>query len=272
MARAYTGKIQAVVLDWAGTIIDHGCIAPSGVFIDLFAAHGVTISDAEARGPMGRAKRDHIAQILAMPAVAERWAGVHGAQPSEADVDRLYAEFGSKQIAALSRHADLIDGAADALHLLRSRGVKIGTCTGYTAPMMAALAPLAAEQGFVPDAIVTSDEVPAARPSPLMCYLNAVRLGVYPMAAMVKVGDTPVDIDEGLNAGMWVVAVTLTGNEVGLTQAELRALPPDEIQRLHETAAAKLRTAGAHVVLQSVADLPDAVDQFNARLARGEKP
>ncbi|MDL1902667.1 phosphonoacetaldehyde hydrolase [Anaerolineae bacterium CFX9] len=272
MGRVYTGRVQGIVLDWAGTIIDHGCIAPSGVFVDLFAEYGVVITSAEAREPMGRAKRDHIAQLLGMPAVAQRWAEVHGSPPSEADVDRLYAGFGERQIAALAQHAQMIPGVVEALNLLRASGIRIGTCTGYTRPMMDMLAPLAAGQGFIPDAIVTSDEVPSARPSPLMCYLNAVRLNVYPLSAMIKVGDTLVDIEEGLNAGMWVVAVTLTGNEVGMTEMELRALPDDEIQRLHETAARKFRAAGAHIVLSSAADLPAAVEQINARLARGERP
>jgi phosphonoacetaldehyde hydrolase len=272
MGRVYTGRVQGIVLDWAGTIIDHGCIAPSGVFVDLFAEYGVVITSAEAREPMGRAKRDHIAQLLGMPAVAQRWAEVHGSPPSKADVDRLYAGFGERQIAALAQHAQMIPGVVEALNLLRASGIRIGTCTGYTRPMMDTLAPLAAGQGFIPDAIVTSDEVPSARPSPLMCYLNAVRLNVYPLSAMIKVGDTPVDIEEGLNAGMWVVAVTLTGNEVGMTEMELRALPDDDIQRLHEAAARKFRAAGAHIVLSSAADLPAAVEQINARLARGERP
>ena len=54
-----------------------------------------------------------------------------------------------------------------------------------------------------------------------MMYANAVQLGVYPPEAVVKIGDTLPDIDEGLNAGAWAVGVTLTGNEIGLTEAEV---------------------------------------------------
>ena len=35
-----TNKIQAVVFDWAGTIIDFGCFAPTTAFIDVFAEFG----------------------------------------------------------------------------------------------------------------------------------------------------------------------------------------------------------------------------------------
>ena len=51
--------IDAVIFDWAGTIVDFGSFAPTQVLVDAFAAAGVAITLDEARGPMGLAKRDH---------------------------------------------------------------------------------------------------------------------------------------------------------------------------------------------------------------------
>jgi phosphonoacetaldehyde hydrolase len=81
-----------------------------------------------------------------------------------------------------------------------------------------------------------------------------------------------VDIEEGLNGGMWSVGITVTGNEVGLTEAEWQAL--DERSRLQRrnAAAEKLRCAGAHYVVDSVGDVLRILDMINRRLARGEKP
>jgi len=64
--------------------------------------------------------------------------------------------------------------------------------------MMEVLAPKAKENGYEPDCIVCPDEVPAGRPFPWMCYENAIRLGAYPMQAIVKVGDTLPDIERRL--------------------------------------------------------------------------
>ena len=66
-------KIQAVVLDWAGTVVDHGSRAPMGAFVRAFAQFGVTISIADARGPMGMAKWDHIRAVGHIPGVAAAW-------------------------------------------------------------------------------------------------------------------------------------------------------------------------------------------------------
>ena len=45
--------IKAVIFDWAGTMVDFGCMAPVEALVDAFAAHGVTISAADARRDMG---------------------------------------------------------------------------------------------------------------------------------------------------------------------------------------------------------------------------
>ncbi|MCS7071742.1 MAG: phosphonoacetaldehyde hydrolase, partial [Anaerolinea sp.] len=200
---AYRGPLRAVVLDWSGTVIDHGSRAPALVFVELFRAAGVDITVDEARGPMGTYKRDHIAALLALPAVRARWEAVHGRPPAEADIDALFADFNPRQIAITQQYTDLIPGALDAVAALRARGLKIGTCTGYTRPIMDAIAPIAAQKGFQPDSITTPEEVPAGRPAPYMIYLTALKLAVYPLAALVKIGDTPVDIEEGLHAGAW---------------------------------------------------------------------
>src|SRR6478735_6498595 len=82
-------RIKAVIFDWAGTVIDYGSLAPMGAFVETFGEFGVQISIDEARGPMGMAKRPHIAAIMALPRVAETWSKRHGRAPAEADIDAV---------------------------------------------------------------------------------------------------------------------------------------------------------------------------------------
>jgi phosphonoacetaldehyde hydrolase len=92
-------------------------------------------------------------------------------------------------------------------------------------------------------------------------------LKIGDVRACIKVDDTTPGIEEGRNAGMWCVGLTLSGNEVGLTEQALHALPAAEREALRATAEQRLRAAGAHVVIDSVADLPRAVQEI-ARLQR----
>jgi len=85
--------VKAVIFDWAGTVVDYGSLAPMGAFVETFAEFGVAISIDEARGPMGMAKRPHIAALTALPRVAEAWKQKHGHAPTDNDIDALYEVF-----------------------------------------------------------------------------------------------------------------------------------------------------------------------------------
>ncbi|HOH30838.1 MAG TPA: phosphonoacetaldehyde hydrolase [Candidatus Hydrogenedentes bacterium] len=270
--RTYRGSLKAVLLDWAGTTMDYGCYAPAVVFVEIYKRFGVEISMAEAREPMGAHKRVHIQQISQQDGVRERWAAAHGKPPTEEDVDRMFTEFVPAQLKVLAEYADLIPGTLQACANFRLRGLKIGSTTGYTQEMMDLLYKEAADRGYIPDSSVCAAEVPAGRPAPWMCLKNAINLGIYPMEAYVKVGDTVPDILEGLNAGMWTIGLAMTGNEVGLNEAEIAALDPEIRERKRTRAITRLAQAGAHYVVDGIWDVPPLLDAINARLARGERP
>ena len=82
--------VKAVVFDWAGTMVDFGCMAPVHALIDVFAAEGVPISGAEARRDMGMAKHDHLSAIMADRVVAERWRLQRARPPPPMILTRIY--------------------------------------------------------------------------------------------------------------------------------------------------------------------------------------
>lgn len=270
--RPYRGPLRAAIFDWAGTTVDYGSRAPAGVFIEVFKRRAVPITVEQARGPMGMHKRDHIAALLALPAVTAMWRELHGRPPEDADVQSMYDELVPLQLACLRDYADVIPGTVEAVDACRRRGMKIGSTTGYNRPMIDLLLGEARRRGYEPDCAVCVDDVPAGRPHPYMALRAAILLESYPMEAIVKVGDTAQDVYEGLNAGMWTVAVAKTGNEIGLSEAEVAALPADELASRLAHAYERLRAAGAHEVIDGIGDLPAVLDAIDARLAKGERP
>jgi phosphonoacetaldehyde hydrolase len=252
-------KLTGVILDWAGTIVDHGSCAPVATLCEVFASVGVPITTTEARRSMGLAKKEHIASILDQRRVRKEWAKVHGSEPESKDADELYTRFIPRQIEVLRDHSELISGAAEAARRMRSRGLKIGTTTGYNRAMLDYLLERAREQGFAPDHAACPDDTPSGRPDPFMCYLNAVRMQASPL-------------DEGLNAGMWTIGITRTGNEVGLTSSEwISARDHQRVRRLAD-AQERLMAAGAHYVAESVAECDEILDRIQARLELGDRP
>lgn len=270
--RRYCGTIKAIIVDWAGTVVDYGSRAPAGVFVEVFRRQGVVITTEEARVPMGMEKRDHIRALLAMPAVAERWVRAHAAASTAADVDRMYDAFLPLQLECLPQYADLVPGTLGIVAACRGRGMKIGSSTGYSRALMDVLVPEARRRGFEPEAVVCADDVPAGRPAPWMCLANLQRLGVWPVEAAIVVDDTAPGIEAGLNAGMWTVGVAESGNEMGLSREEVAALNPAEHHVRVRRAYERLYRAGAHYVINSIADLLPVIESIERRLEAGEKP
>ena len=270
--RSYSGPVKAVILDWAGTTVDHGSIAPVRVLQQVFAGRGVPISEEEARRDMGVLKKDHMRKILFGPNVSAQWHDAVGHEPTEADVESLFANFVPLQLECLVKYSAVIDGVAATVARLRKRGIKIGSTTGYTRSMLDVILRPAAEQGYQPDCAITPDDVGGGRPHPWMIFANAIRLQVEPLEAIVKIGDTAVDIEEGLRAGVWTIGVARTGNMIGLSAEDFAALAPAEQATRLENARLQLSAASAHEVIDAVADCELALDAIEARIRHGERP
>ncbi len=87
-------KIQAVIFDWAGTVVDYGCNAPVVVLQRIFEQRGVPLEPAESRHAMGLLKIDQIREILAIPRVRAAWRQQHGgSDPEERDVQEMFQQF-----------------------------------------------------------------------------------------------------------------------------------------------------------------------------------
>ena len=80
-------EIPAIFLDWAGTAVDHGSIAPVNALENIFREFGMTAPRPLVRRYMGLAKKDHIRKLLEEPYVKEQWTALHHAPPQERDVD-----------------------------------------------------------------------------------------------------------------------------------------------------------------------------------------
>ena len=182
-----------------------------------YSIHSASLDGDEFRIVL---KKGQIRSLCSGERVASAWKDGYGERPSEADVERLFTEFLPRQSDVLAQFSAPIPGVVETVQEWRSAGLRLGSTTGYTRELLDIVIRAAANLGYSPDASVTPDEVGGGRPRPFMCYRNAILLGVFPLWSYVKIGDTPADIAERLNAGMWTIAITTTGNEVGLSRAQ----------------------------------------------------
>lgn len=267
-------QLEAVIFDWAGTTVDFGSFAPTQIFVDAFrAAYDFDLSLAEARGPMGLGKWQHIEALGRDPAVDTRWRAQFGRPMNNDDIDHIYQTFLPLQVERVGEHAALIPGTLETVAALRARGLKIGSTTGYPRQVMEKLMVAAAANGYAPDCTVCADDLAAgARPGPWMALQCVLDLKIGKVARCVKVDDTLPGIAEGRNAGMWTVGLMLSGSPAGLTLAEYEAADEAKRAALRTRIAPQFTAAGAHYVIDTVADLLPVLDDIERRLAGGERP
>ena len=255
--------VDAVIFDWAGTTVDYGSFAPVEAFMETFRAAGVEPTVAETRKPMGMLKVDHIRTMLHMDRIEREWERVHGAEPTEEDVQALYVPYEEMLLSILHKFATPKPFVLDAVAELRSEGVKIGSTTGYNDKMMQVVVPEAAKQGYSPDFWITPDGVGGkGRPFPYMVFRNMEALGAGDVRRVAKVGDTVADVREGVAAGVISIAVVEGSSVLGLTEEEFKALGVEEREAACARAEQTFRDAGADAVIRNFSELPALLRQI----------
>jgi len=112
--RAYTGPVRAVILDWAGTAVDYGCLGPTQVFREVFSAHGVPVTAEEARAFMDMRTINRLRAMTGLDSVAAKWRETHGRGPDERDVQTLYEMAEPRMLARIEERAALFPGLLEA--------------------------------------------------------------------------------------------------------------------------------------------------------------
>ncbi|GAB3347412.1 HAD family hydrolase [Lysobacter tyrosinilyticus] len=218
------------VFDMAGTTVhDPGLVAEA--LAQALVAHGVAVEPEAARPLMGYDKPEAIRRLLR----AHDAAAV--AEDAEA-VAKIHTNFVARMIECY-RHDPRVQpmpGAEATFLQLRGYGMRIALNTAFSRDIADAIVGRFGwqERGVIDD-LIAADEVPAGRPEPYMIEALRMRAGGIDAGAVVKVGDTEVDIAEGRNAGVGKVVSVTTG---AYRREELLAYAPDAvIDDLQELAA-----------------------------------
>lgn len=265
MAKQYTGPVQLVVLDFAGTLVDgpqdlsgqypgddgKGVKAPVITFDEILREYGIKLTWERIREPMGLYKKDHLRVLLETEEATEQFYDEHGREWTESDLEQIYTDFYSllNEVVVQDELASPVSGAKETVDRLQTEGKLVSNTTGYAKETAETLnQKLVEEFGLELDFMTHSDAVETGRPAPWMIYQGMRELGVYPPKAVIKIGDTSKDIAEGISAGAWTVGLYRTGNDSF-----------DELQ-----------DAGADYLIPSIREVPGVVRKIEHRLHHGD--
>ncbi|MQS75702.1 phosphonoacetaldehyde hydrolase [Companilactobacillus halodurans] len=256
--------IEAVIFDWAGTTVDYGSLAPVVAFKKAFKDAGIELSDDDIRQDMGMAKWDHIGKILELEDVKRQWELKYSELPNDEDRKKIYEGFQQSLLHYLREYTELKSGVLKTFNYLKEYGIKVATTTGYTAEMMNIVKDKAAEDGYTPDLVVTSEDVDGmGRPSPAMIQFIMRKFNINDPKKIIKVGDTLVDIEEGRNAGVTTVGIVEGSSLMGLSQVEFDELDNEEQITKRNEVKREYESANADFVVDSIFDLVQIIEYLN---------
>ncbi len=212
-------SIKLVVFDMAGTTVaDQNFVAQA--FSMAMEKSGYRIPAQLINPIMGYKKPVAIRMLLANLEPETQ-------KITEELVQLIHSDFVENMKAFYRSYQELapLPGVEETFGILRERGVKIGLDTGFSKDIADIIIERLAWSDKV-DAVVASDEVEEGRPAPLMIRKIMDELGIHNSAEVAKVGDTEVDINEGINAECKYVIGITSGS---FTREELEPYHPTHI-------------------------------------------
>lgn len=213
-------SVQLVVFDLAGTTVrDQGNVAVA--FMEALQEFGITVPAPEVNTVMGFRKKDAIRMLL--DKFYTQSAG------DEELIGKIHETFTRSMVDFYEQDQELkpLPHAEETFLWLKQQGVKVALDTGFTRAITdTILKRLNWQNKGLIDFVISSDEVPEGRPHPYMIEAIMKALEVADTAAVVKVGDTEVDVHEGRNAGCGLVVSVTTG---AYTRKQLEQYQPDKI-------------------------------------------
>ena len=216
------GPIELVVFDLAGTTVDDGTGTVLQALVEAVREHDLPGTRDELNALMGMNKRE-VFGILSARRAGDPWHDVAAESAAVSRASEAALEtFLGRMRAAYERHLAPIPGAEETFAFLRARGVKIATDTGFDRTINAIIMERLDWPGRLIDLSVCSSDVPRGRPAPYMIHRAMQQLDVLDVRRVMKVGDSPADLDEGSNAGCGEVIGVLSGAHTAATLGAVR--------------------------------------------------
>jgi pyrophosphatase PpaX len=183
-------NIKAVLFDLDGTLVDSSEAIIEAVE-KVLELKGLACNRAE------------VARMIGVP--LENIFGVLAPDLSEQEIWQLVHEYRKYYMVHHLENTTIHQSTQMVLRKLKTKGFKLGIITGkYREPVMDVLSHFGIAELF--DVVVTGYEVIKHKPAPDIVLEAAKRLGISPKQCVV-VGDSPLDVQAGNQAGSFTVGV-----------------------------------------------------------------
>lgn len=210
--------IKMIVFDMAGTTVNENMVVYKTLMKVINDAGFRIDFDQVITQGAGKEKMQAIKDILRVYA-NNTDAGLQ---------NDIYQNFmGMLEAAYRKLEISAMPGSEDLFGQLKQRDIKVVLNTGYNRETATSLIKkLGWSEGNQIDLLVTASDVPNNRPKPDMIMLAVEKFGFPDASEVIKVGDSIIDIEEGVNAGCCLSIGVTTGAH---NREQLESIHPDHV-------------------------------------------
>jgi phosphonatase-like hydrolase len=224
-------RIDLVVFDIAGTTLqDNGDIV-NKAFQKAFNEFLVYPTPSEINSVMGFDKPEAIKTILQIKGVRDQFL-----------VEAIHSSFLQSMIAYYKDNAIEIEGASECFKKLHEMNIKVAMDTGFSRPIVNTIFEKVqwGKNGLV-DSVACPNNSIRGRPHPDMIESIMKELAIEDPSHIMKVGDTPSDMQEGHNAQCGYVVGVTSGSH---SEEQLKEVP------------------GKHTTVLSIRSIPMLIEEL----------
>lgn len=160
-------KLEAIIFDLSGTIIDFGSLATFCAMKKVFDEKKIKITNDEINKNMGIKKIDHIKKILEQKKIKKKWIKLYKKKISKTDLNKISYKFDKFLKIEVKKKFNLIPNVKKIFKLLRKNNIKIGATTGYPKKIIKILKPFLKKNNILPDQIICPEDVKKADLTPI---------------------------------------------------------------------------------------------------------
>ena len=267
--------IKACIFDLGGTLVDSYSLTPIVSLKYLFRKHRIELPNNLIIDHMELHKRDHISLILNDKEISYQWLQEKGTEYSQGDIDKLYTYFKCIQGKYTKEHMKIIPQTWNCINTLKEMGIKSCVTTGFDKEQTNLVKQILEGREVHIDHYVSSLCIDKpGRPHPYMIHEIMDRLDIEDENTVLKVDDTNIGIQEGLNAGCWTVGVYRWSVYMGIMN-DIEANQIDnviidnyndnyyQLSKKKIISKNRLGLSGAHYVVPTVGYIPNIIQNIN---------
>ena len=259
--------IRGCIFDLSGSIVDRYSLTQFLSLKKAFLNNGIHVNNQLIFKDIGKNKKCHIIDILVNKDITNQWIKLKKYRPTKKDSDLLLNEYNDIQLNYSKNLISILPETKNCINFLKNKNIRTGATTEFNKENMNIIKNKLEFNNIFLDNYVSSTCInKQLRPYPNMINKNLEILNIANPRKVIKVDDSIIGIQEGINANCITVAVARWSINMGIHNIQdAFELSDFDIYGNLKKSREILNETGADYVINTLDELPPLINKLNLK-------